>query len=120
MCSIALCLIRLSLLDELGWNTTPYLVRSDLSVREYEGMGCNDSALSYLSSVKNRTAHAYETALSESTGMNRSIMTDCHVILHNGRTSSIGYVNNSTILHVATITHSDRSNIATNGSPEPN
>ena len=82
-------------------------------------MGCNNGTFTYLSSVKNRAAHTYKTTLSESTGMYRSVMPDCHIILHNGRTSSVGYMNHRTILHIATVTHSDRSNITSYGSPEP-
>ena len=82
-------------------------------------MGCNDSTFTNLSTIKNRTAHSDETTFSESTGMNRSIMTDCHIILHNGRTSSVSYMNHRTILHIATVTHSDRGNITSYGSPEP-
>ena len=82
-------------------------------------MGCNNSTFTNLCSIKNSTAHSDETTFSESTSVYRSIMSDCHIILHYRRTSSVSYMNHRTVLHIATVTHSDRSNITSDGSPEP-
>lgn len=112
-------LIWTSLLDKLSRNATPNLVSAYLSIGENQCSGCHYSTFTYVCAIKYGATHTNKATFTKRTGMHSGIMTDCNVILKDGRTSGISDVYHSAILHIAAVSHSDRSHIASHHSVKP-
>ena len=114
-----LCLVGGSLLDEPCRHAAPYLVVADLCATEHEGSGSYYGTLADVGTIEYRGSHAYETALTERTGMDGSVVAYGNVVLHDGGTRGVGDVDAGAVLHVATVAHRYGSYVATHDGTEP-
>lgn len=96
----------------------PNLIRRHLGIMEYDGSGCDNGPLPYLSVVKNSSVHSYQRPIVDGASMNNSPMTDTHIIA-NDDGSAPGLMKAGTILNIDAVAHDNGIDVSAQYSGEP-
>ena len=106
-------------LEVLGWYAAPDFASGNLRVLKHQGSSGYDTSFANLAVVEQRSTHAYQGIIVDSTRMNRYVVADGDIVTNVGRTSFMGNMNARSVLDIGAIADGDRGYIATNHCIEP-